>query len=129
MQLTFDEAQVLKVLRERKKISSKQLATTLKIHTMTISKYEHAKHPIPIEVWEQLKVIYNSSLDGIGKLIDCKEVGVKPSTKLAKNNKLGKINQLGPEQEMADNIKAMRDSQLDNMLQIRKILKDLADVF
>ena len=130
MLLTFEESQVLAILRERKKFSRNQVAIFIGIHDTTLYKYEMGIRPIPLDIWEKMKSLYNSSLDGIGKLKKCKDRGIKASTKQNRIDKeIDYFKELAESQEMACNMKAMRNSDLDNKLRVNRLLKDLSDVF
>ncbi len=133
MLLTFEDAQVLKILREQKKINRKQAAEFLGINETTLHKYEYAKHSIPMRVWEEMKVLYKSSLDGIGEVIKLyKYKNGRPIKEPGKRRRsIGKKNiiPLTSVEEKARNMRAMRSSELDNRLQVHKLLRSLSDVF
>lgn len=125
MLLTFEEAMTLTILRENKKISLRKAGHFLGIHETTLRKYEQAEHPINIRVWNDMKILYDSSLDGIGTLLKSKTAKGAPMKKQSKDN----IIPISEAQEKARNMKAMRDSELDNKLQVHKLLRSLSDVF
>lgn len=125
MLLTFEEAHVLNVLRENKKISLRKAAHFLNIHETTLHKYEKGINAVPIQVWDDMKVLYNSSLDGLGTLLKSNTTKGAPMKQQHKEN----IIPISDAQERARNMKAMRDSELDNKLQVHKILRSLSDVF
>ena len=125
MLLTYEDGQTLALLRENKKISLRKAAHFLGIHETTLRKYEHGEHPINIRVWNDMETLYNSSLDGIGTLLKSKTAKGAPMKKESKEN----IISISDAQEKARNMKAMRNSELDNRLHVHKLLRSLSDVF
>jgi len=127
MLLTYDDAQTLAVLRENKKSSLTKAADFLGINKTTLHKYERAVNPIPIQVWEDMKVLYDSSLEGIGTLLKRSTNGA-PIKKRDEKDEV-KIIKFSDAKEKERNMKAMRNSELDNKLRVNKLLKELSTVF